>query len=301
MPQKNLIVLVGPTGVGKTETSLKLAEYFRAPIINADSRQIYKGMTIGTAAPTEEDRKRVTHYGVQFLNPGDYYSAAQFELDVMQLLEELFLKHDYVVLSGGSMMYIDAVCNGIDDIPTVDTETRKMMLERYEKEGLEPLVRELHILDPEYYRIVDLKNPKRVIHALEICYMTGKPYSSFRTNKKKERPFRIIKIGLKRDREILYERINNRVTKMLEDGLEDEVKALLPYRGSNALNTVGYKEMFAYLDGKMTYDEAADKIRQNSRIYSRKQMTWFKRDEQIQWFEPEQVQDIISHIVRYEG
>ncbi|MBU3854284.1 MAG: tRNA (adenosine(37)-N6)-dimethylallyltransferase MiaA [Candidatus Paraprevotella stercoravium] len=301
MPQKNLIVLVGPTGVGKTETSLKLAEYFRAPIINADSRQIYKGMTIGTAAPTEEDRKRVTHFGVQFLNPGDYYSAAQFELDVMQLLEELFLKHDYVVLSGGSMMYIDAVCNGIDDIPTVDAETRKMMLERYEKEGLEPLVRELRILDPEYYRIVDLKNPKRVIHALEICYMTGKPYSSFRTNKKKERPFRIIKIGLKRDREILYERINNRVTKMLEDGLEDEVKALLPYRGSNALNTVGYKEMFAYLDGKMTYDEAADKIRQNSRIYSRKQMTWFKRDEQIQWFEPEQVQDIISHIVRYEG
>ena len=301
MPQKNLIVLVGPTGVGKTETSLKLAEYFRAPIINADSRQIYKGMTIGTAAPTEEDRKRVTHFGVQFLNPGDYYSAAQFELDVMQLLEELFLKHDYVVLSGGSMMYIDAVCNGIDDIPTVDAETRKMMLERYEKEGLEPLVRELRILDPEYYRIVDLKNPKRVIHALEICYMTGKPYSSFRTNKKKERPFRIIKIGLKRDREILYERINNRVTKMLEDGLEDEVKALLPYRGSNALNTVGYKEMCAYLDGKMTYDEAADKIRQNSRIYSRKQMTWFKRDEQIQWFEPEQVQDIISHIVRYEG
>lgn len=301
MPQKNLIVLVGPTGVGKTETSLNLAEYFRAPIINADSRQIYKGMTIGTAAPTEEDRKRVTHFGVQFLNPGDYYSAAQFELDVMQLLEELFLKHDYVVLSGGSMMYIDAVCNGIDDIPTVDAETRKMMLERYEKEGLEPLVRELRILDPEYYRIVDLKNPKRVIHALEICYMTGKPYSSFRTNKKKERPFRIIKIGLKRDREILYERINNRVTKMLEDGLEDEVKALLPYRGSNALNTVGYKEMFAYLDGKMTYDEAADKIRQNSRIYSRKQMTWFKRDEQIQWFEPEQVQDIISHIVGYEG
>lgn len=301
MPQKNLIVLVGPTGVGKTETSLKLAEYFRAPIINADSRQIYKGMTIGTAAPTEEDRKRVTHFGVQFLNPGDYYSAAQFELDVMQLLEELFLKHDYVVLSGGSMMYVDAVCNGIDDIPTVDAETRKMMLERYEKEGLEPLVRELRILDPEYYRIVDLKNPKRVIHALEICYMTGKPYSSFRTNKKKERPFRIIKIGLKRDREILYGRINNRVTKMLEDGLEDEVKALLPYRGSNALNTVGYKEMFAYLDGKMTYDEAADKIRQNSRIYSRKQMTWFKRDEQIQWFEPEQVQDIISHIVGYEG
>lgn len=299
MPQKNLIVLVGPTGVGKTETSLELAEYFRAPIINADSRQIYRGMTIGTAAPTAEDRQRVEHYGVQFLNPGDYYSAAQFELDVMRLLEQLFLNHDYVLLSGGSMMYIDAVCNGIDDIPTVDAETRKTMLERYEKEGLEPLVRELRILDPDYYRIVDLKNPKRVIHALEICYMTGKTYSSFRTNKKKERPFRIIKVGLKREREVLYERINNRVTRMLEDGLEDEVKALLPYRDTNALNTVGYKEMFAYLEGKMTYAEAADKIRQNSRIYSRKQMTWFKRDEQIRWFEPEQLQDIISYILQY--
>ena len=296
MAKKSLIVLVGPTGVGKTETSLALAEHFHAPILNADSRQIYKGMTVGTAAPTLEERARAEHHFVQFLNPGDYYSAAQFEMDAMALLEDLFQKHDYVLLSGGSMMYIDAVCHGIDDIPTVDDVTRKTMLERYEKEGLEPLVQELRVLDPEYYQIVDLKNPKRVIHALEICYMTGKTYSSFRTNTKKQRPFHIVKVGLRREREVLYDRINRRVTKMIQEGLEEEVKALLPFRNTNSLNTVGYKEMFAYFDGKMSLEEAADKIRQNSRIYSRKQMTWFKRDNQIKWFEPEQLDDIIAYI-----
>lgn len=296
MPQKTLIVLVGPTGVGKTETSLVLAETLHAPIINADSRQIYKGMGIGTAAPTPEEQARVEHHFVQFLNPGEYYSAAQFELDVMARLETLFQSHDYVLLSGGSMMYIDAVCKGIDDIPTVDAETRKMMLERYEAEGLERLCSELRVLDPEYYQVVDLKNPKRVIHALEICYMTGKTYTSFRTNTRKERPFRIVKIGLKREREILYDRINRRVTQMLEMGLEQEVRSLMPYRNTNALNTVGYKEMFAYFDGAMTLDQAADKIRQNSRIYSRKQMTWFKRDEEIKWFEPGQMSEIMNYI-----
>lgn len=296
MPQKPLIVLVGPTGVGKTETSLVLAETLHAPIINADSRQIYKGMGIGTAAPTPEEQARVEHHFVQFLNPGEYYSAAQFELDVMARLETLFQSHDYVLLSGGSMMYIDAVCKGIDDIPTVDAETRKMMLERYEAEGLERLCSELRVLDPEYYQVVDLKNPKRVIHALEICYMTGKTYTSFRTNTRKERPFRIVKIGLKREREILYDRINRRVTQMLEMGLEQEVRSLMPYRNTNALNTVGYKEMFAYFDGAMTLDQAADKIRQNSRIYSRKQMTWFKRDEEIKWFEPGQMSEIMNYI-----
>jgi tRNA dimethylallyltransferase len=296
MPQKTLIVLVGPTGVGKTETSLVLAETLHAPIINADSRQIYKGMGIGTAAPTPEEQARVEHHFVQFLNPGEYYSAAQFELDVMARLETLFQSHDYVLLSGGSMMYIDAVCKGIDDIPTVDAETRKMMLERYEAEGLERLCSELRVLDPEYYQVVDLKNPKRVIHALEICYMTGKTYTSFRTNTRKERPFRIVKIGLKREREILYDRINRRVTQMLEMGLEQEVRSLMPYRNTNALNTVGYKEMFAYFDGAMTLEQAADKIRQNSRIYSRKQMTWFKRDEEIKWFEPGQMSEIMNYI-----
>lgn len=296
MPQKTLIVLVGPTGVGKTETSLVLAETLHAPIINADSRQIYKGMGIGTAAPTPEEQARVEHHFVQFLNPGEYYSAAQFELDVMARLETLFQSHDYVLLCGGSMMYIDAVCKGIDDIPTVDAETRKMMLERYEAEGLERLCSELRVLDPEYYQVVDLKNPKRVIHALEICYMTGKTYTSFRTNTRKERPFRIVKIGLKREREILYDRINRRVTQMLEMGLEQEVRSLMPYRNTNALNTVGYKEMFAYFDGAMTLEQAADKIRQNSRIYSRKQMTWFKRDEEIKWFEPGQMSEIMNYI-----
>lgn len=296
MHAKNLIVLVGPTGVGKTETSLGLAEAFRAPILNADSRQIYKGMTIGTAAPTADERARAEHHFVQFLNPGDYYSAAQFELDAVKLLERLFQTHDYVLLSGGSMMYVDAVCHGIDDIPTVDEETRRVMLERYEQEGLEPLCRELRLLDPEYYQVVDLKNPKRVIHALEICYMTGKTYTSFRTNTRKQRPFRIIKIGLKREREELYERINRRVTRMIEEGLVDEARALLPYRHTNSLNTVGYKEIFAFLDGKMTLEEAADKIRQNSRIYSRKQMTWFKRDPEIRWFEPQQLDEIKSYI-----
>lgn len=296
MPQKTLIVLVGPTGVGKTETSLVLAETLHAPIINADSRQIYKGMGIGTAAPTPEEQARVEHHFVQFLNPGEYYSAAQFELDVMSRLETLFQSHDYVLLSGGSMMYIDAVCKGIDDIPTVDAEPRKMMLERYEAEGLERLCSELRVLDPEYYQVVDLKNPKRVIHALEICYMTGKTYTSFRTNTRKERPFRIVKIGLKREREILYDRINRRVTQMLEMGLEQEVCSLMPYRNTNALNTVGYKEMFAYFDGAMTLEQAADKIRQNSRIYSRKQMTWFKRDEEIKWFEPGQMSEIMNYI-----
>lgn len=296
MPQKTLIVLVGPTGVGKTETSLVLAETLHAPIINADSRQIYKGMGIGTAAPTPEEQARVEHHFVQFLNPGEYYSAAQFELDVMARLDTLFQSHDYVLLSGGSMMYIDAVCKGIDDIPTVDAETRKMMLERYEAEGLERLCSELRVLDPEYYQVVDLKNPKRVIHALEICYMTGKTYTSFRTNTRKERPFRIVKIGLKREREILYDRINRRVTQMLEMGLEQEVRSLMPYRNTNALNTVGYKEMFTYFDGAMTLEQAADKIRQNSRIYSRKQMTWFKRDEEIKWFEPGQMSEIMNYI-----
>lgn len=298
MRRKYLIVLVGPTGVGKTETSLSLAEAFHAPILNADSRQIYKGMTIGTAAPTAAERARAEHHFVQFLNPGDYYSAAQFESDAVKLLEELFRSHDCVLLSGGSMMYVDAVCNGIDDIPTVDAETRKIMLERYEKEGLEQLCSELRILDPEYYQIVDLKNPKRVIHALEICYMTGKTYTSFRTNKKKQRPFGIIKIGLKRDREQLYERINRRVTHMLEAGLVDEVRSLLPYRHTNSLNTVGYKEIFAFLDGECTLQEAAEKIRQNSRIYSRKQMTWFKRDLDIHWFEPEQLEEIKNCIAK---
>jgi len=293
---KDLIVLIGPTGVGKTELSLRIAEQFETSIISSDSRQLYAELKIGTAAPTAEQLARVPHHFVGTLHLTDYYSAAQYETEVLELLDKLFLEKDAVVMTGGSMMYVDAVCKGIDDIPTVDRETRELMLERYENEGLERLCAELKLLDPEYYNIVDLKNPKRVIHALEICYMTGKTYTSFRTQKKKERPFRIIKIGLTRDREELYERINRRVDIMMEEGLLEEAKAVYPYKHLNSLNTVGYKEMFKYLDGEWELPFAIDKIKQNSRIYSRKQMTWFKRDEEIQWFHPEQETEILSYL-----
>ena len=294
--KKRLIVLIGPTGVGKTELSLSMAEYFNTPIISADSRQIYSDLKIGTAAPTEEQLSRVKHYFVGTLKLDDYYSAAQYETDVMEKLEELFKTHSTVVLTGGSMMYIDAVCKGIDDIPTVDKETREIMISRYEQEGLDTLCAELKLLDPEYYNIVDLKNHKRVIHALEICYMTGKTYTSFRKASKKERPFEIIKIGLTRDREELYQRINQRVDMMVADGLIDEAKSVYPFKGLNSVNTVGYKELFNYFDGNCTLEEAIDKIKQNSRIYSRKQMTWFKRDEEITWFNPEQKDEIMKYI-----
>lgn len=291
-----LIVLIGPTGVGKTELSLRLAEHFHTSIVSADSRQLYADLKIGTAAPTSEQLNRVPHYLVGTLKLTDYYSAARYEEEALTTLDHLFRQHDAVILTGGSMMYIDAICKGIDDIPTVDTETRELMLQRYETEGLEKLCAELKLLDPEYYRIVDLKNPKRVIHALEICYMTGKTYTSFRTQQKKQRPFRIIKIGLTRDRAELYDRINRRVDIMIEEGLLEEARSVYPYRTLNSLNTVGYKEMFNYLDGTWELSFAIEKIKQNSRIYSRKQMTWFKRDEEIQWFHPEQETEILDYI-----
>ena len=292
--KKTLIVLIGPTGVGKTDLSIKIAEKYGSPIISADSRQLYSDLKIGTAAPTEEYLKRVKHYFVGTLKLTDYYSAAQYESEVISLLEELFKSNDTILLTGGSMMYIDAICKGIDDIPTVDNETRQMMMEKYEKEGLERLCAELKLLDPEYYSIVDLKNPKRVIHALEICYMTGKTYTSFRTGNRKQRPFDIIKIGLCRDREELYDRINKRVDIMINDGLVDEVKSVYRYKDLNSLNTVGYKEIIQYLEGNCTLEFAIEKIKQNSRIYSRKQMTWFKRDNEIIWFQPDREEEIME-------
>lgn len=293
---KTLIVLIGPTGVGKTDLSIRIAEKYNSPIISADSRQLYSELKIGTAAPSEEYLKRIKHYFVGTLKLTDYYSAAQYESDVMELLDALFKNHDTILLTGGSMMYIDAICKGIDDIPTVDSETRRMMMEKYENEGLERLCSELKLLDPEYYSIVDLKNPKRVIHALEICYMTGKTYTSFRTGNKKQRPFNILKIGLSRDRDELYERINRRVDIMISEGLIDEVKSVYKYKELNSLNTVGYKEIIQYLDGNWTLDYAIDKIKQNSRIYSRKQMTWFKRDNEINWLNPDNEEDIMEFI-----
>ena len=294
--KKTLIVLIGPTGVGKTDLSIKIAEKYGSPIISADSRQLYSDLKIGTAAPTEEYLKRVKHYFVGTLKLTDYYSAAQYESEVISLLEELFKSNNTILLTGGSMMYIDDICKGIDDIPTVESETRQMMMEKYEKEGLDRLCAELKLLDPEYYSTVDLKNPKRVIHALEICYMTGKTYTSFRTGNKKQRPFDIIKIGLCRDREELYERINKRVDIMIKEGLVDEVKSVYEYRNLNSLNTVGYKEIIQYLEGNCTLEFAIEKIKQNSRIYSRKQMTWFKRDNDITWFHPDKEEEIMEFI-----
>ena len=293
---KSLIVLLGPTGVGKTDLSLTLAKRYQSPIISCDSRQIYATLSIGTAAPTPEQLQQVKHYFIGTLQPTDYYSAAQYETDAMKLLEELFVSHDTLIMTGGSMMYMDAICKGIDDIPTVDAETREHMMQHYQEAGLEALCKELKLLDPEYYNIVDLKNPKRVIHALEICYMTGKTYTSFRTQSSKQRPFRIIKVGLTRDREELYDRINRRVDMMIEEGLEEEARRVYPLRHLNSLNTVGYKELFNYFDGEWTLPFAIEKIKQNSRIYSRKQMTWFKRDTEITWFHPEQQKEIEAFI-----
>ena len=294
--KNTLIVLIGPTGVGKTKLSLSIAEHFKTCIVSADSRQLYADLKIGTAAPTPDQLARVPHLFVGTLRLTDYYSAAQYEAEVMVKLEELFQQNDVVVLTGGSMMYVDAICKGIDDIPTVDKETRELMIQRYEEEGLEKLCSELKLLDPEYYQIVDLKNPKRVIHALEICYMTGKTYTSFRTREIKKRPFRIIKIGLTREREELYNRINRRVDEMMEKGLLEEARSVAEYKHLNSLNTVGYKEIFKYIDGEWPLDFAIEKIKQNSRIYSRKQMTWFKRDTEISWFHPEKKEEIMNHI-----
>ncbi|ERT58098.1 MULTISPECIES: tRNA (adenosine(37)-N6)-dimethylallyltransferase MiaA [Prevotellaceae] len=291
-----LVVLLGPTGVGKTEVALQIAEHLQSPIINADSRQIYAEIPIGTAAPTKEQQERVKHYFVGTLHLTDYYSAAKYEEDVLQLLNQHFKHQQVALLSGGSMMYIDAVCQGIDDIPTVDEATRKLMKRRLETEGLDALVEELKVLDPEHYKIVDLHNPRRVIHALEICHMTGNTYTSYRKNTKKIRSFNIVKIGLNRPREKMYERINNRVLKMMEQGMIEEAKAVYPQKGLNSLNTVGYKELFAYFDGDISLDDAILKIQSNTRQYMRKQVTWFKRDNEIKWFSPTNIEEIINYI-----
>ena len=291
-----LIVILGPTGVGKTDVCLRVAEHFCIPIINADSRQLYREIPIGTAAPTPSQQARVRHFFVGTHSIDDYYSASMYEQDVLQLLEKLWEDKRIALLSGGSMMYVDAVCNGIDDIPTVDDEIRVWMKERFAREGLDALCEELRRLDPDYYEIVDRKNYRRVIHALEIIHQSGKTYTSFRTQQTKERPFRILKIGLNRPREELYERINRRVDQMVADGLVEEARRMYPHRENNALNTVGYKELFLAFDGKWTLDEAIERIKGNTRRYCRKQLTWYKRDTTIHWFSPDQVEDII-HLI----
>ena len=279
---------------------MDIAKHFGIPIINADSRQIYRELKIGTARPTDEQIQAVRHYFVGTLGLDDYYSASLFEQQVLQLLVQLFQTSDYALLTGGSMMYIDAVCDGIDDIPTIDEETRRLMKQRLADEGLEALCEELRRLDPEYYEIVDRQNPRRVVHALEICTMTGKTYTSFRRRERRQRSFHIVKIALNRPREELYERINRRVDQMMSDGLLDEARALYPKKELNALNTVGYKELFDYLDGRWPLEEAVERIKGNTRRYARKQLTWYKKDEQIRWFHPDDKQSIIDYIINYE-
>lgn len=291
-----LVVLLGPTGVGKTELSLRIAETFGAPILSSDSRQLYRELVIGTAAPTPEQLARVRHYMIGTLSIEDYYSASLFEEEVISLLEDLYQTRPVVLMTGGSMMYIDAVCKGIDDIPTITPEIREALYSQFEKEGLSPILAELKEADPIHYEEVDRDNYKRVIHAVEICRMTGKPYSSFRTNIRKERPFQILKIGLTRDREELCDRINRRVDQMIRDGLVEEAHRVYPYRHLNSLNTVGYKELFKYFDGEWSLDLAIEKIKRNSRVYARKQMTWFKRDPEIHWFHPDQEETILATI-----
>ena len=293
-----LVVITGPTAVGKTELCLNIAESYGIPIINADSRQIYSDMHIGTASPTEEQLRRVKHHFVGNLHLGDYYNASMFEQDVLHVLEKEFDgRNDHIALmTGGSMMYIDAVCNGIDDIPTITDDVRQWMKQRLESEGLERLCEELRLMDPEYYAIVDRHNTRRVVHALEICHQTGNTFTSYRVRERKQRPFAIVKIALNREREVLYERINRRVDSMMAAGLEDEARRLLPYRHENALNTVGYKELFAYFDGIWPLDEAVERIKGNTRRYARKQLTWFKRDPAVRWFDTDDNKEIMTYI-----
>ena len=301
---KKLIVLLGPTGVGKTNLSLQLAEHWGCPVISSDSRQLYKGLTIGTAAPSGQQLEQVKHYMVGTLNVEDYYSASEFEQDSLKIINKI--DSQCIIMSGGSMMYIDAICKGIDNIPTIDSNLRNEIYNLYEKEGLEAIRTQLKILDPNFYNQVDLKNHKRVIHALEVCLMTGKPYSSFRTNSIKKRPFQIIKIGLTRDREELYARINSRVDEMIKNGLIEEAKKFYSQKHLNSLNTVGYKELFNYFDEKWELNFAIEKIKQNTRIYSRKQITWFKRDQDIHWInlsktsENKAREEIIALLKEYE-
>ncbi|MBQ2123784.1 MAG: tRNA (adenosine(37)-N6)-dimethylallyltransferase MiaA [Bacteroidaceae bacterium] len=293
---KSLIVLLGPTAVGKTSLTLRLAEYFDCPILNADSRQLYRDIPIITAAPTAQECARVPHHFVGTLGLQDYYSAARYEEEVMAWLTAYFEQSDVALLSGGSMMYIDAVCNGIDELPTVDVETRSHLQQRLVNEGLDALAEELRLLDPDYYATCDIRNPKRVVHALEICYMSGTTYSSLRVKTQKSRPFQIIKIGLQREREELFGRINQRVSDMIELGALEEVRRVQPYRNENSLNTVGIKELLKVIDGEWELNFALERLRKNTRVYAKKQMTWFKKDESIRWFHPDEWQQILAYI-----
>lgn len=295
-PHKTVVVLSGPTGSRKTATGIKLAKYFGSVIISADSRQIYKEIPVGTAAPTIEEQKQIPHFLVGNHSIFDYYNAYEFEQEALTLTESLFETNDIIFMVGGSMMYIDAFCNGIDELPTVDSSIRESLAEKYKNEGIESIRWQLKQLDPVFYKQVDLQNPKRVIHAVEICLMAGQPYSSLRTKPNKSRTFKIVKIGLEMEREVLYNRINHRVITMMANGLEEEALKIYKYKNLNALNTVGYKELFDFFDGKHNKEKAIELIQRNSRRYAKKQLTWFKRDKEIKWFNSDEIDDIIDYI-----
>lgn len=294
--RKTLVILTGPTGIGKTNVGIEIAQYFNTEIVSSDSRQIFKELCIGTAVPTKKELSAIPHHFIHSHSISENYNASRYETEALALLEKLFDKHDIVLLVGGSMLYIDAVCKGIDVMPDVDPEIRNSLKTQLKKEGVESLRLQLKKLDPDYYAMVDLKNPTRIVHALEICIITGKPYSSFRLNPNKKRPFSTIKIGLNCDRDILHKRINNRVDQMIDAGLEKEAKNVYSQKNLNALNTVGYREWFAYFDGEISKEKAIELIKRNSRRYARKQLTWFRKDAQMSWFEPNQAQQIIAHI-----
>ncbi len=291
-----LIVLSGPTGVGKTDIALDIAEHFNTEIISSDSRQFYREMRIGTAVPDDQLLKRIKHHFIQFISVDEYYSSSRFERDVLNILPEIFIKNRFAIMAGGSGMYIDAVCHSIDDIPDVTPEIREKYINLSKNEPVESLRVALKLVDPVYYSLVDLKNSKRIIRALEICETTGRPYSSFLTNQKRERDFVILKIGLTRPREELYERINSRVDKMIEEGLTEEVRALYGMKHLNALNSVGYREIFEYLEGNITYEKSIELIKRNTRRFAKRQMTWWSRDKDINWFHPDQKSEIIKFI-----
>lgn len=296
MHRNTLFILTGPTGVGKTQLALSIADALGSPVINADSRQLYRQIPIGTAAPTPEQLGRARHYFVGTLNLDQYYSAAQYESDVLRLLPNLFATHHNLLLTGGSMLYIDAVCNGIDNIPTVDSDTRDLLRQRLHNDGLDTLCNELRLLDPDHYNRVDLRNSRRVVHALEICYMTGRPYSSFLNHQPKQRPFNIVKIALNLPRPQLFDRINSRVEQMIADGLEAEARSVYHLRHLNSLNTVGYKEMFDYFDGITDFPTAIQKIQRNTRVYAKKQLTWYKKQPDIAWFNPTDTNQVLDYI-----
>ena len=294
--QPTLIVVVGPTGSGKTSLAVALARHYSAPIISTDSRQFYRGLPIGTAQPTAEELSLAEHHFIADRDVDDDFNSGRYEHEALARLDELFKRHDVVIAVGGSGLYIQALCEGMDNLPEANDELRQSLKQRLESEGIEPLFEELRRLDPAYAEVVDRHNPARIMRALEVCITSGKPYSHQRKGERQQRPFRIVKIGTDLPRDVLYERINLRVDMMISEGLEAEARAMLPKRELNSLQTVGYREMFDYFDGRCSLDEAIELIKRNSRRYAKRQLTWFRRDAEVAWFSPHDIEPIISHI-----